>query len=284
VAVQPQQWLIGLLGVSHRGAPNGRHLHLTKRGLHRERRVEERGLVELCAVWRRVQVEDGALGMFQLGHHRVDRGAQVRLVLLAIRVPRRHVRVAAADHLVLVIEPDDLALAVRPPRGSVEQGTELLWVVIAQHEVERDAERPEPRIRKLEPLGEPLAHHLEKEVVETAGRLLGFELPRIRAHRVIPVIGNQLLQGGQLGPFDDVVVGADEPALPVTARCPHDRLDRLAGDVAAEDHHLRFVDFRCVDELAEAHAGPVQVADEIDPCFGHVRREQWRREHAALRS
>ena len=161
------------------------------------------------------------------------------LVLLAIGVPGRDVRVPAADHLVLVVEPDDLALVVRAPGRAVEQRAQLLGVVVAEHEVQRNAQRPQARVGELEPFGEPLAHEAQEQLVEAAVRLHRLELARVGAVRVVAVVGDQLLERDQLGSFDDVVVGADEPALPVAAGRADDRLDRLAGDVAAEDQDLR---------------------------------------------
>src|SRR5215470_8475670 len=54
-------------------------------------------------------------------------------------VPRGGVRVAPADHLVVVVDPEDLVLAVRAPRGAVQQRGQLRRVVVAEHEVERHA-------------------------------------------------------------------------------------------------------------------------------------------------
>ena len=220
-----------------------------------------------------MQVENGSLGVLEHGHHRVDGRAQMRLILLPVRMPGRHVRVPAADHLVLVVEPDDLPLVMSAPGCAVEQRAQFLGIVVAEHEVERDAERPQACIRKVEPFGEPFTHQAQEQIVESAVRLHRLELAGIGAVRVIAMVGDELLEGNQLGAFDDVVVRADEATHPPSARCVHDRLDRLAGDVATEDQDLGLVDLRGVDELAEAHVRSVQVADEVDSCFRHVRPE-----------
>jgi len=47
------------------------------------------------------------------------------------------------------------------------------------------------------------------------------------------VVGDELLQGFQVRPVLDLVVGADEAAPVLATRRPDDRLDRLAGQVPA---------------------------------------------------
>jgi len=71
---------------------------------------------------------------------------------------------------------------MRAPRGGIEQCTELLGVVVAEHEVQGDPERSQARIGKLEPFGEPLAHEAEEQLVEAAVRFHRLELARVGTH------------------------------------------------------------------------------------------------------
>jgi len=110
-----------------------------------------------------------------------------------------------------------------------------------------------------EPLGEPLAHEAQEQVVEAAVRIHRLELARFRAVRVVAVIGDQLFERGQLGALDDVVVGARRSGI-ASARPGARTIDWIAfpATVTAEDQDLGLVDLRGVDELAEA--------TPLDPC------------------
>src|SRR4029077_17527932 len=113
-------------------------------------------------------------------------------------------------------------------------------------------------------------HEAQEEAVEATVRLLRLELARLGSIRGVPVVGDELFKRNQLGPFDNVVVGPDEPASPAAAGGMDDRLNGLAGDIASEDEHVRLIDPGRVDELPEAHARSMQVADEVDPRLRHV--------------
>src|SRR5215471_5280726 len=117
VAVQAEQRLALQLGVAHRAAADRAVLHLAEDRLHLEVAVEPRRVVELGAQRRRVQVENGPLGAGQPVGVALDGRRELVLGLLPVGVPRGGVRVTPADHLVVVVDPEDLVLAVRAPWG-----------------------------------------------------------------------------------------------------------------------------------------------------------------------
>src|ERR1039457_3189326 len=270
VAVQSDQRLVRQLGLAHRAAADRDVLHLAEDCLHLEVGVELRRVIEMGGQRRGVQVEDGPLGMRELVGAAGDGRRQLGLGLLAVGVPRGGVRVAPADHLVVVINPDDLAFAMRAPGRAVQQLTEFLGVVVAQHEVERDAVRAQPLIGDREPGGEPFLHQAEEEVIQGPVRLHRLELARLGPVRVVAVVGDELLQRGKLRAILDGLLPADEPGGPAPAGLALDLLNGLACQIGAQDEHVRAVDRGSVDELAETPAGAVQVAHEVDRRLGHV--------------
>src|SRR5712671_3701272 len=185
-------------------------------------------------------------------------------------VPRGDVGIAPADHLVLIVEPDRLALRVDPPWCRVENLAEDRRIVVPQHEVERPPIGPKALVSEGEPARQTLAHKVEEELVQCPVGLASLELARLGAIRVVAVILDELLERDQLRSVLDVVLRPDERARPSAAGLVDDRLDGLAGDVSAQDEDVRLVDRPGVDELAEAFAGAMQVADKIELRPGHL--------------
>ncbi len=163
-----------------------------------------------------------------------------------------------------IVDHHDASLRVRPPRRCVEQRPQRYRIVVAEHEEERGPVGTQALVGKLEPGGEPLLHEACEEALETAVRLERLDLTWLGAVRVVAVILDQPLQGLEVGPFLHAVLGADEAAAPSAPGLSHDRLDRLSGDVAAQDQDVGAVDRRGVDELAEALRRTVEIGHEED--------------------
>ncbi len=209
--------------------------------------------------------------VFSKSSHLRDRLAdQVREPLLgdlARRVPRRRVRVAAADHGVLVVDPGDAPLA-EDHRAvvAVERGERLRPVVVAAGDEAADPERPEAPVGLLAPRGEPFPREPREQRVDGGlvtrdarvlvrrEELVVVALRVERLHRML-----QLLLGA-----DETVLGV-EPQLVHPVRPAHDRGQHLAAHVAAEHEHVRLVHRRRVQELPERARRRVQVGGEEDP-------------------
>ena len=233
VAVQPDQRLAFGLDVAHRGAADRLVLDLAQHRLDPEVVVEGGRVVQLGRIRRRVQVDHGAFGAFESVRHGGVRGGQLLLVLFAVGVPGCGVGIAPADHLVLVVQLHDLALGVDAPRRPVQHLGELRRVVVAEHQVERHALRPQPRVGDVQPLREPVAHEPEEQVIEGSVGLHGLQLAGLGAVGVIAVVGDEPFQLGELGALGQLVAVADEGAVPPPVRPLDDRLDRLARHVPA---------------------------------------------------
>ena len=245
--------------------PDRRELHLSHDLDDAKVGVEDRGVVELCPVRRHVDVDDRALGVPQLSGHLAECRGQLLLGLLAVAVPRRDVRVPPADHLVALVEHHDPPLRVRPPRRCVEQRPQRYRIVVAEHEEQRGSGRAEPVVGEREPGVQPLLHQGREQGLEAAVGHECLDLAGLRPVGVVAVVLDQPLERLEVGALLDAVVDTDEATSPAAVGLPHDRLDRLARDVAAENEDIGAVDRRCVDELAETLRRTVEVRREQDP-------------------
>src|SRR6476659_3139155 len=239
--------------------------------LRRHILVQPRRVVEPRRVRGAVQVEDDALGRVREPlRHAADPLEQHVLGLLTVGVPRGHVRPACGCHLV-VADLDDPPLGELDPARGREDVVDLELVVVpGAHE---DALRVPGELllgHRHPPLDRP-EHLLVEEVVEPLGVGLELgELVRGRAKRVVAAPDHVLLEGRDGVLAGEVAALLLERPMPSLAAVVDDRDERLAGHVAAGDHHVGLVVRAGVQELAPARLGPMDVRREEDP---HAARD-----------
>src|SRR4029077_5577868 len=131
---------------------------------------------------------------------------------------------------------------------------------------------PQPGVGDVQPLRQPVAHEPEEQVVEGSVGLHGLQLAGLGPVGIVAVVGDEPFQTGEFGALGQLVALCDEGAVPPPVRPLDDRLDGLARHVPAEHEHGGLVHTGSVDELAEAEAGSVEVADEgTQGAAGHFR-------------
>jgi hypothetical protein len=207
-----------------------------------------------------VQVEHARGDVSDVGQSVVDRRRDLVLRRLARRIPRRPRREPDGDHLVVVVEVHDHALA-RDDASVVLLGQDVEHgrrVVVPAREEDADVGVVEALARERDPAAQPLASELlrltldEQRVVAERRVLVGLD------H--LPVVAGDLDPVGDRADLGDVHLdrlAGDLGAEPVPA--PDDRHERLAHQVAAEDECVGAVERGGVHELPPRRRRPVQV-------------------------
>ncbi len=150
-----------------------------------------------------------------------------------------------------------------------EDRVDLEVVVVARHQVDRDAAALEPFGGE----GHPLADAMGDQVGEMPAdeRRIGFHRGTLRLgdpERVVAEVGDRAFQ------LDELRLGPGHPALAEDGRVPDfaallaadDRDEGLAGEVAGDDGGVDLVDVRLhrVQELAPAPLRRVDVAADVE--------------------
>ena len=197
--------------------------------------------------------------------HAADPLEQDVLGLLAVGVPRGHVRPACRRHLV-VADLDDPPLGeldpASRPRGSRRPRTGRR---------SRGTRRRAAAARRASPQPSPSSARPSRASPCGRGRRaarVGLELGELvgrRAKRVVAAPDHVLLERGDRVLAGELAALLLERPMPALAAVVDDRDERLPGHVAAEDHHVGLVVRAGVQELAPARLGPVDVRREEDP-------------------
>ncbi len=162
--------------------------------------------------------------------------------------------------------------ACSPQGASCSGSHERRRVVVAEHPEHRLAERTQPLVGHLHPALEALAHEVEQEILDRAVLDPLVELSGLRSPRVVADVGDRALHARQLVLVLDVVAVAAKRGREPSAAEVLDRLHRLAGDVAAEHHHVGLVHGSRVEELAKAHLRAMDIGGEEQlGLLGHGR-------------
>src|SRR3989440_4660582 len=236
--------------------------------------VQLRSQVKACPEGRRVDVKNGVFRIADSTDGPVEDLLEVCLLEVAGAMPRRHVRVAAAEDLVRA-RVDHVAFRDQDVGRSfgAQQVQHVVRVVVPDVDDDRDPFRLQSFADELQPCTDAVSPELKRHGLELS-RGVPQLVPPVWSdrHRVPSLVGYLALHFGKVGGRKtDLFLAVGIPVVGPPTFFENGNED-LSENVASVDQEIRMVRVRGVDELSKADLGTVQIAHEENPVGPHENR------------